>query len=169
MRPLPLCSGVLLGALTLSMPRPSPILPRVPNPGGTQENWSIRFSCGSGRRFGLRPTSEPECKLARLAPRDFRRHGAGVQGILSTKTAAGEVAPPAAECTLTHPRPGYPLLGCVPAEPSSVSPGPGSLRSRRPQVNVHLDTYAMPPKILRRQPYPAFLAITTRRKPKRTP
>jgi putative transposase len=39
-----------------------------------------------------------------------------------------EKKPPAAHCSgrpeasLTHPRPGYPLLGCVSAEPNSVSP-----------------------------------------------
>ena len=44
-------------------------------------------------------------------------------------------SPPASELAgglvtpLAHPRPGYPLSGCSPAEPDSVSPGNGSVTS----------------------------------------
>jgi hypothetical protein len=109
---------------------------------------------GSPARQHTRPEDRRGPGRTRLTPWDFFRHGAGVQGFLSTKTAAGEEARPAAGCTLAHPRPGDPLLGCVPAEPNSVSPGLNKLRSRRSTVSVHLHTCAMRWKILRRQPHP---------------
>jgi len=46
------------------------------------------------------------------------------------------------ETSLTHPRSGYPLDGCVPAEPSSVSPDTTTI----PQASS-LNTRAMPKKI----------------------
>ena len=46
------------------------------------------------------------------------------------------------ETSLTHPRSGYPLDGCVPAEPSSVSPDMTTI----PQESS-LNTQAMPTKI----------------------
>ncbi len=46
------------------------------------------------------------------------------------------------ETSLTHPRSDYPLDGCVPAEPSSVSPDESTLPPKAP-----LNTRAMPGKI----------------------
>ncbi|QDT04485.1 Integrase core domain protein [Rubripirellula lacrimiformis] len=46
------------------------------------------------------------------------------------------------ETSLTHPRSDYPLDGCVPAEPSSVSPDESTLPPKTP-----LNTRAMPEKI----------------------
>lgn len=46
------------------------------------------------------------------------------------------------ETSLTHPRSGYPSDGCVPAEPSSVSPDEVTLHSQ-----TSLNTRAMPKKI----------------------
>ena len=40
----------------------------------------------------------------------------------SKKTTPGGNKPPGADAPLAHRRPGYPLSGCVPAEPDSVSP-----------------------------------------------
>jgi putative transposase len=46
------------------------------------------------------------------------------------------------ETSLTHPRSGYPLDGCVPAEPPSVSPDAGNIQPMK-----SLNTRAMPEKI----------------------
>jgi hypothetical protein len=46
------------------------------------------------------------------------------------------------ETSLTHPRSGYPSDGCVPAEPSSVSPDETTLASK-----TFLNTQVMPKKI----------------------
>lgn len=46
-----------------------------------------------------------------------------------------------------HRRPGYPLSGCVPAEPDSVSPGNLRVASAPPRHNPLSDTGVMPPKI----------------------
>ena len=46
------------------------------------------------------------------------------------------------ETSLTHPRSGYPLDGCVPAEPPSVSPNKGNIHPMQ-----SLNTRAMPGKI----------------------
>ena len=46
------------------------------------------------------------------------------------------------EASLTHPRSGYPLAGCVPAAPASVSPNPTTLADNQP-----LNTRVMPEKI----------------------
>ena len=47
-----------------------------------------------------------------------------------------------------HRRPGYPLSGCVPAEPDSVSPGSVRLASTEQCGKPPSDTGVMPPKIL---------------------
>lgn len=56
----------------------------------------------------------------RPSPRDFLRHGSGVRRAQKEaprpSRRRGQVAPSA------HRQPGYPLPGCVPAEPGSVSP-----------------------------------------------
>ena len=64
--------------------------------------------------------------------------------IARTKKEAPEANCPGAseETSLTHPRSGYPLDGCVPAEPSSVSPDESTLPPKTP-----LNTRAMPEKI----------------------
>ncbi len=46
-----------------------------------------------------------------------------------------------------HPRPGYPLSSCVPAELDSVSPGPVILPATAPHEKAPSDTRAMPKKI----------------------
>jgi len=46
------------------------------------------------------------------------------------------------ETSLTHPRSGYPSDGCVPAEPSSVSPDTENIQPMK-----SLNTRAMPEKI----------------------
>jgi hypothetical protein len=40
----------------------------------------------------------------------------------SKKTTPDGIEPSGADAPLAHRRPGYPLSGCVPAEPDSVSP-----------------------------------------------
>ena len=47
---------------------------------------------------------------------------------------------------LAHRRPGYPLSGCVPAEPDSVSPGSSILPFVATTVQIPLDTVAWPRK-----------------------
>jgi putative transposase len=51
------------------------------------------------------------------------------------------------DAPLTHPRPGYPLLGCVPAEPNSVSPGAAQTNVSNVELQPPLNTRAMPQKI----------------------
>ena len=51
------------------------------------------------------------------------------------------------DAPLTHPRPGYPLLGCVPAEPNSVSPGEAQTNGSHVKRQPPLNTRAMPQKI----------------------
>src|SRR5271170_351963 len=46
-----------------------------------------------------------------------------------------------------HRRPGYPLSGCVPAEPDSVSPGSVRLAPTEQCGKPPSDTGVMPPKI----------------------
>ena len=48
------------------------------------------------------------------------------------------------DAPLAHRRPGYPLSGCVPAEPDSVSPGNIRLAEVTLVAKVLLDTGAMP-------------------------
>ena len=52
----------------------------------------------------------------------FFRHGDGVQWCRKKTTPDGSPRP-GPDAPLAHRRPGYPLPGCVPAEPDSVSPG----------------------------------------------
>ena len=133
---------------------------------------SFRVLCGSGYKLAVRRRWRES--LSRVDQRGCRRgifEGmAQVSKAIPAKkrTAAGEVTPPAAGCTLAHPRPGYPSLGCVPAEPNSVSPDGMSLAQYAYRINVHLATCAMPPKILRRQPHLASGLTATHRKPGRT-
>ena len=47
-----------------------------------------------------------------------------------------------------HRRPGYPLSGCVPAEPDSVSPGSIRLAPTEQRGKPPSDTGVMPQKIL---------------------
>ena len=56
-------------------------------------------------------------------------------------------APRKPDVPLTHPRPGYPSPGCVPAEPGSVSPGEHHDTGSDPQQPPPLNTRAMPIKI----------------------
>jgi putative transposase len=51
------------------------------------------------------------------------------------------------DAPLTHPRPGYPLPSCVPAELDSVSPGKVQLNDRLTLAQPPLNTRAMPEKI----------------------
>jgi putative transposase len=70
------------------------------------------------------------------------------------RTAADDKKrPPATNCprrpeaSLTHPRPGYPLASCVPAELASVSPGTLETNARPAVLQPPLNTRAMPEKI----------------------
>jgi hypothetical protein len=77
---------------------------------------------------------------------DFLRHGSGVrrhQG--KTPDGFHHQGPDAPSA---HRRPGYPLSGCVPAEPDSVSPSSVRLASTEQCGNRPSDTGAMPQKIL---------------------
>ena len=65
-----------------------------------------------------------------------------------TKSQTNETRAPEPECpgapkdtSLTHRRSGYPSVGCVPAEPASVSPNGGNVINKTP-----LNTGAMPEK-----------------------
>ena len=51
------------------------------------------------------------------------------------------------DAPLTHPRPGYPLASCVPAELASVSPGAVKLNDSTVHLQPPLNTRAMPEKI----------------------
>jgi len=51
------------------------------------------------------------------------------------------------DAPLTHPRPGYPSLGCVPAEPNSVLPGTVQTTDSNVELQPPLNTRAMPQKI----------------------
>ena len=66
------------------------------------------------------------------------------KNVVNQKNEAPEAHCPGAseETSLTHPRSGYPSDGCVPAEPSSVSPDEATL-----PFNTSLNTRAMPKKI----------------------
>ena len=64
----------------------------------------------------------------------------------SERTRRRLVTPPA------HPRPGYPLSSCSPAEPDSVSPSSGRCRQPDARWQVPLDTRAMPEKTHRSIP-----------------
>ena len=51
------------------------------------------------------------------------------------------------EASLTHPRPGYPLASCVPAELASVSPGELKINDSLVALQPPLNTRVMPQKI----------------------
>ena len=53
---------------------------------------------------------------------DFIRHGSGVPWFLQ-RAAPSQFLSQGPSVPWAHRRPGYPLSGCVPAEPDSVSPG----------------------------------------------
>ena len=77
---------------------------------------------------------------------------ARVSNGVKNKTAPSRVGGQGPDVPLVHPRPGYPLSSCVPAEPDSVSPGAGN----RPRIGCSpqpsLDTRVMPQKIPGRRP-----------------
>jgi len=62
-------------------------------------------------------------------PQDFRRHISGVRW-LAMKTAPDNYHRQRPDALSAHRRPGYPLSGCVPAEPDSVSPDNHTLAAR---------------------------------------
>src|SRR5713101_7882247 len=63
------------------------------------------------------------------------------------KTAPGGSHQQGPDAPSAHRRPGYPLSGCVPAEPDSVSPGLGRVVSAATPGKAPADTGAMPQKI----------------------
>src|SRR5206468_2269679 len=71
--------------------------------------WGLEFV---GNLWG---TSPPD-------PLGSWRHGSGVRGVGKTMASDG-LAHQRPDAPSAHPRPGYPLPGCFPAEPDSVSPG----------------------------------------------
>lgn len=82
-------------------------------------------STNSSRIFFCCPRRDGDSQM------DFLRHASGVQRVESKKapdkrTRHGPTAP------LAHRRPGYPLSGCVPAEPDSVSPSDFSIAIQFP-------------------------------------
>ena len=62
-------------------------------------------------------------------PQDFRRHISGVRWP-AMKKAPDNYHRQRPDASSAHRRPGYPLSGCVPAEPDSVSPGNHTLAAR---------------------------------------
>ena len=63
-----------------------------------------------------------ERKFFQRSRMDFFRHGSGVPWLLQ-RAAPGQFLSQGPSVPWAHRRPGYPLSGCVPAEPDSVSPG----------------------------------------------
>jgi len=62
-------------------------------------------------------------------PQDFRRNVSGVRWS-AIKTAPDNHHRQRPDASSAHRRPGYPLSGCVPAEPDSVSPGNHNVAAR---------------------------------------
>ena len=62
-------------------------------------------------------------------PQDFRRNISGVRWP-AIKTAPDNYHRQRPDALSAHRRPGYPLSGCVPAEPDSVSPGNHTVAAR---------------------------------------
>jgi hypothetical protein len=62
-------------------------------------------------------------------PQDFRRYISGVR-LPAMKTAPDNDHRQRPDASSAHRRPSYPLSGCVPAEPDSVSPGNHTLAAR---------------------------------------
>jgi hypothetical protein len=77
---------------------------------------------------------------------DFLRHDSGVRRHQG-KTPDG-FHHQGLDAPSAHRRPGYPLSGCVPAEPDSVSPGIVRLASTEQCAQPPSDTGVMPQKIL---------------------
>lgn len=63
------------------------------------------------------------------------------------RTAPGGFDHQGPDAPSAHRRPGYPLSGCVPAEPDSVSPGNLRVTSIAQRDKPPSDTGVMPPKI----------------------
>lgn len=63
------------------------------------------------------------------------------------KTAPSDFRHRGPDAPLAHHRPGYPLSGCFPAEPDSVSPGTRSIAGTWILLQLPLDTEVMPWKI----------------------
>ena len=63
------------------------------------------------------------------------------------RTAPGGFDHQGPDAPSAHRRPGYPLSGCVPAEPDSVSPGNIRVTSVAQRDKPPSDTGVMPPKI----------------------
>jgi hypothetical protein len=80
------------------------------------------------------------------SPQDFLRHDDGVQGY-GKKMAPDGSTHQGPDAPLAHRRPGYPLSGCVPAEPDSVSPGMAIVPLAPTSFPASLDTVVMPQKI----------------------
>ena len=79
------------------------------------------------------------------SPQDFQRHISGVR-LIKTKMASDNNCWQRPDALSAHRRPGYPLSGCVPAEPDSVSPGNPTLSSKSTIRKNLSDTGAMPEK-----------------------
>jgi hypothetical protein len=77
---------------------------------------------------------------------DFLRHDSGVRWRQGTAPDGFHQQGP--DAPSAHRRPGYPLSGCVPAEPNSVSPGNVRLASTEQRGKPPSDTRVMPRKIL---------------------
>ncbi len=100
--------------------------------------------------IGTRDFSLPPCSPPRSLTHSIRTISLRIGVVLSSKrTSELKNGTPEANCpwapeeaSLTHPRSGYPLDGCVPAEPSSVSPNVATLTA-----TSTLNTRVMPKKI----------------------
>ena len=79
------------------------------------------------------------------SPQDFQRHSSGVR-LPEIKMASANNGRQRPDALSAHRRPGYPLSGCVPAEPDSVSPDNATLPSKRTLRKNFSDTGAMPEK-----------------------
>ena len=82
-------------------------------------------SCGLWQQRGGESKQKRRAALVRIG---------GVLGGMAPASNGGKSAPgrngPGADAPLARRRPGYPLVGCAPAEPTSVSPGGRRLPAR---------------------------------------
>jgi hypothetical protein len=78
-------------------------------------------------------------------PQDFRRHISGVRYSAIAK-APDNYHRQRPDALSAHRRPGYPLSGCVPAEPDSVSPDNHTLAPMHTIGKNPSDTGVMPGK-----------------------
>jgi hypothetical protein len=78
-------------------------------------------------------------------PQDFRRYISGVR-LPAMKTAPDNDHRQRPDASSAHRRPSYPLSGCVPAEPDSVSQGSSNVSVLTNHTQVPLDTGLMPEK-----------------------